>query len=699
MRSLLILLILLTILSALSQAKPINDPVSYSSFCNAIDKSGNENHSAMVGNPSCISGQLGECFLFNGCLFKDSLPIQVLFGQCTSSCSGRLGENIFPDGDFGSGTANIVTVDPGIAPGYQYNTVPPPNDGYYCLTNNTSSWGSFAGSDWINIQDNGPEANGYMMVVNASYQPGIFYQHTVDVCESTLYEFSIDIISMLESHLSSLIKPNLAFLIDGNQVCETGNIAADEQWHTARFSFTTSPGQNTVTLALRNSAPGGGGNDLAIDNISFRACGPEIILPPIVKFCNEKPLVELSPVLNSSPYPTIVYQWQIFSNGAWADIPNANAQNLSIPNPLDGDQYRLLVANSNGNLQLPNCRVVSEPVKLQLSVDLAIAPVIQQITCNGSANGAINGAVSGGSAPYNYLWNNGSTSVLLNNLTMGLYILSVTDNKGCTAMSMTQILEPAPITLDLAGTDITCQGLSDGALTATVGGGITPYNFLWNSGQTLSELTGLDAGNFQLTVTDAHDCSVTGSKTLIELLVPSANIGNDVVVELGDYIDLTAISSILPNEIADYTWSGPGDFLQCADCKSHRFQPTHTGCHTVIVRSIIGCEGLDTVCYEVIPLLRVYIPNSFSPNDDGLNDRFSVFSDQSVALVRNLSVFNRWGELVYQGLDLLPNSESAGWDGTFKGNSLRPDVFTWVAELEFIDGVRTRYSGDVTLVR
>jgi hypothetical protein len=81
---------------------------------------------------------------------------------------------------------------------------------------------------------------------------------------------------LLESYLSNQIQPNIAFLIDGQVVCETGNVPADQNWRTVRFSFTTVPGQTSVELSLRNNAPGGLGNDLAIDNISFRACGPEI---------------------------------------------------------------------------------------------------------------------------------------------------------------------------------------------------------------------------------------------------------------------------------------------------------------------------------------------------------------------------------------------------------------------------------------
>ena len=198
-------------------------------------------------------------------------------GTCTSICHGSLGDNIYPNGDFGSGIPNVIPVNPGLAPGYIYQTNPPPNDGYYSIANSTTPWGWFAADKWINIEDNGPEPNGYMMVVNASYPPGMFFQSTVAVCEGTLYEFSVDVINIFESYFTGTIYPNLTFMIDNVAYCETGDISNDEQWHTVRFSFTTAPGQTSLLLGMRNNAPGGYGNDLAIDNISFRACGPKLL--------------------------------------------------------------------------------------------------------------------------------------------------------------------------------------------------------------------------------------------------------------------------------------------------------------------------------------------------------------------------------------------------------------------------------------
>ena len=171
-------------------------------------------------------------FFFTAVLFFLSVV------QLPAQCTGNLGDNIFTDGDFGSGAANILTPDPQIAPGYTYEFNPPPVDGSYTITNNTTSWGSFA-SNWANIGDNSSDPNGYMMVVNASFDPGLFYQQQVDdLCDNTLYVFSADVYNLIIG--LNEIKPNVSFLLDGNVVYETISIYLlirdKDQWKIALFS-------------------------------------------------------------------------------------------------------------------------------------------------------------------------------------------------------------------------------------------------------------------------------------------------------------------------------------------------------------------------------------------------------------------------------------------------------------------------------
>ena len=96
---------------------------------------------------------------------------------------------------------------------------------------------------------------------------------------------------------------------------------------------------------------------------------------------------------------------------------------------------------------------------------------------------------------------------------------------------------------------------------------------------------------------------------------------------------------------------------------------------------------------------HVYIPNVFSPNDDGQNDVFLIFAKgREVKTIRSFLGFSRWGEQVWVFHDFQPNDPDFGWDESFRGQKMDTEVFVWFAELEFIDGSTAFYKGDVTLV-
>jgi len=112
-----------------------------------------------------------------------------------------------------------------------------PDDGFYTITNNTTTWGSF-GQFWDDMGDNSPDHKGYMMVVNATYNPGLFYVQTVDgLCENTEYYFSADIYNIIVG--DNWIKPNVSFLLNGQEVYNTCVIEETHTWETYGLSFVT----------------------------------------------------------------------------------------------------------------------------------------------------------------------------------------------------------------------------------------------------------------------------------------------------------------------------------------------------------------------------------------------------------------------------------------------------------------------------
>ena len=290
------------------------------------------------------------------------------FSDIGALCNGSLGENIFPDGEFGSGEENVLLPDPGISPFYQYQPNPPPNDGFYTITNSTTPWGSFA-DGWLNIEDNSDDPNGYFMVINADSNPGIFYTDTVEVCGNTLYEFSADVFNL---HINQPFfqNPNIEFLIDGVSILQSGEVPQDSSWHTYGFTFTTKPDITQLVLSVRNFAPGGAdnvGNDFALDNIRIRACGPTVTAFEVAPQprCPGEPTEIRAGITTGYPNPSILWQVSTDEGENWEDFSGPTTDTILLINAIPADaQFRALVAETPEKIFVPSCRIISNPVVL-----------------------------------------------------------------------------------------------------------------------------------------------------------------------------------------------------------------------------------------------------------------------------------------------------------------------------------------------
>lgn len=292
------------------------------------------------------------------------------------SCDGTLLSNLITGGDFGSGTATIVMDDPFLAPGYQYQNNPPPDDGFYTIAS-TTDFGD-PNFCWVSLGDNSTDPNGYLMVVNATFEPGIFFERTLEVCDGINYEFSLDLLNVVRAECTDAIAPNVDILLDGVLIDQTGDVPQDESWHTYRTFIAIPEGADLITLTLRNNAPGGAGNDLGIDNLSLRHCAPGLPLPATTLACPDG--VTISAPAAANTYPTPFYQWQRSFDGgsSWDDLTGENNEDLFVDNPIANLQYRVLVANGPVNFLNPNCRAASSATTIELQTPVSVfqTPVI-----------------------------------------------------------------------------------------------------------------------------------------------------------------------------------------------------------------------------------------------------------------------------------------------------------------------------------
>ena len=168
-------------------------------------------------------------------------------------------------------------------------------------------------------------------------------------------------------------------------------------------------------------------------------------------------------------------------------------------------------------------------------------------------------------------------------------------------------------------------------------------------------------------------------------------------IDLGYTANIDALISP-PFRPVEITWT-PSGTLDCDDCDDPTATPTGTTTYNISIIDETGCVATDSMTIFVNVVRPVYIPNAFSPNDDGINDFFIAYTGPAGRLIKRLKVFDRWGELVFDGVDLTPGDEVAGWDGTFKGKPMNPAVFAYCIEIEFIDEVVILFEGDLQLVK
>ena len=166
--------------------------------------------------------------------------------------------------------------------------------------------------------------------------------------------------------------------------------------------------------------------------------------------------------------------------------------------------YSLKVTDANGNM-------VEQTAELkQPESAVGISAEIVDASC-ASADGSISLSVSGGTAPYSYMWGNGSVSPVLSNIAAGSYVVIVTDSLGCTASRKNEVGTNTDLSLELTANYLECYQEGEGEITSNVSGGTEPYEYVWSNGATGADASGLNSGLYQLEVKDAEGCRVTKS--------------------------------------------------------------------------------------------------------------------------------------------------------------------------------------------
>lgn len=323
------------------------------------------------------------------------------------------------------------------------------------------------------------------------------------------------------------------------------------------------------------------------------------------------------------------------------------------------------------------------------------------IICANDCNGEITVNPSGGIGfGYEIAWETGDDTENVTDLCPEIYGVTITDEYGCTGIDESIVNAPLPLEMTLTLQDVECPNEGDGAIeVTTTDGGVPPYVYSIGN-EPFSPVNGagfLSGGSYLVITQDANGCLIEQTAVINEPEFFTIYAGEDVFVKLGERVDLDG--QIFPYFGQAIEWS-PADSLNCPSCPDPYFYPIESGqMNFLVTDTTSGCFQKDSLLIFVEKPREVHAPNAFSPNLDGSNDNFTIFTGIGVDEILQMKVFSRWGNLVFENNNFQPNNPSLGWDGTLNGKTLNPNVYVWKAQIRFRDGEVRWYQGDVTLMR
>lgn len=308
-----------------------------------------------------------------------------------------------------------------------------------------------------------------------------------------------------------------------------------------------------------------------------------------------------------------------------------------------------------------------------------------------------------------YHWTGGplSDSTIANPTTdvPGTYVLTVTSPFGCTDSDEIVVSEnvtsPEP---HISISDVSCFGRNDGFIVIdSITNGKSPFlcSFDGSAFTDSKQFTNLAPGQHTLIIMDAAGCETEVTFNISEPQEVTVELKGDFednqpLVDLGEEVTLTVITTPPFGTLDTVIWS-PDSLIECPTCPQNSVVLFEQATFSVTVVKD-GCSASDQLTIFVTKNHPVYVPNAFSPNDDGHNDVFMIYGGPEIVKIKSFLVFNRWGETVWEYYNFQPNDPASGWNGEHRGQLLDPATFTWFAEVEFADGLVEIFEGEVVLM-
>lgn len=352
---------------------------------------------------------------------------------------------------------------------------------------------------------------------------------------------------------------------------------------------------------------------------------------------------------------------------------------------LPAGDYQITVTDGVG-CQTQLLTVIGQPTPLVVNAGHF------DILCAGELNGRAFATASGSVPPYSLLWNDPlmQTTDTIRFLPVGAYTVTVTDANGCIKDTTVVVQQPAPLVVDIVTGPDTCE-LGNGAVTAFMTGGVHPYIYKWSSIRDSSHLvinpqpgafganTGLSQGEFIVLVTDSNGCEIEGRGTVGLIPSPVAAFSSRSKPE-----EFTNPEVLYVNESTgsvSWEWHFGDGMMSNEENPRHLYESG--GSYLVMLVSMndprYGCRDTTYRYMDVDPYLTFWVPNAFTPDNNGINDVWMPYGANFEYESYNVQIYDRWGKMVWQ-----TDNPRFGWDGKDRssGNLLTAGVYTYIFTLK-----------------
>jgi gliding motility-associated-like protein len=332
-------------------------------------------------------------------------------------------------------------------------------------------------------------------------------------------------------------------------------------------------------------------------------------------------------------------------------------------NGLPAGTYAVVVQDGTGCTATQTVIIGDHPL-------LTVVPVVVQPSCNAPCGGAATAAANGGYGTYSYIWTNGASQQSVLGLCAGPYGVVVTDANGCQAATAFELFAPEPPVIDsLTIVNESCPGACDGGVVVHATGATT-YALGSQPPQAIPGFNGLCPGTYSFTVEGNPDCFASATATVAPGSPVLAAFTADPWSTSTTHPRIT-FSSTSVNAVTQ-TWDFGGHGTSSEPVVSFEF-PDNAAEHIVCleVANAAGCT--DEVCHVIVitPDGTIHVPNTFTPDDDGINDTFFVVADPAIKFI-DMDIFDRWGERIFTSTSL-----DTHWDGRYNGVDCQDGVYVW----------------------